>query len=90
MPKRIFYDGGGERKLVYKCDACRRMHDTHEDAVACEHGHVKMLADKPAVGRHLGRVAPRIVAAHDNGASVGVRPGEVSQRQRVGCDMHTD
>ena len=44
MPKRIFYDGGGERKLVYKCDTCRRLHDTHEDAVACEHGHVKMLA----------------------------------------------
>jgi len=44
MPKREFYTGqDGESKLGYKCNDCRRMHDSHEDAVACEHGHVKML-----------------------------------------------
>lgn len=44
MPKREFYTGeGGKSKLGYKCNDCRRIHDLHEDAVACEHGHVKML-----------------------------------------------
>lgn len=44
MPIRVFDGEGDSRALFYKCKTCRRLHETHADAVACEHGHVNMIA----------------------------------------------
>ena len=43
MPKRMFEGENADRNLVYKCEGCRRYHEKYENALDCEHGHVKML-----------------------------------------------
>ena len=52
--------------------------------------HVHVLAEKARVGRHLRRVAPRIVAHDHDHAAVGMRAGQIADGQRVGGDVQAD
>ena len=53
-------------------------------------GDEQVLGDIAAIGGDLGGIGPRIVAVHDDGAAVGVRAGQVAQRQCVGGHVHAD
>ncbi len=53
-------------------------------------GHAEVLEQEPAVGRHLRAVAPRVLAADADRPAVGVGPGQVAQRQRVGRHVRAD
>ena len=46
-----------------------------------------MLAKEPRIGRHLCRIAPRIIAQHNHRAALGMRTHQIAQCQRVRSHM---
>ena len=53
-------------------------------------GHEHVLAEKTRVGRHLGRVAPRIVTHDDDHSALRMRARQVAERESVGGHVEPD